>query len=288
MKKKKVTPFIQLFRLLQTDEQKTILYETIEPLKDDYRDDFCLACVAYIRFGIRSTSVPSVNEVSTRLISSRRVIFTPCSDIRKELASTPINEGAASGQRATGFLDCVRLLRRPVVALSFAGIVCHVGIDVGTNATAPKLLMERLGMGLDDAAFAASLYFAFRTIGSLTGALLLRVVKGRTFFALSVAMMLAAMAGMAWGSTPAVLYAAIALVGYGNSNIFPMIFAEALRSDADHGNEVSGLMVMGLAGGALFPLVMGVASDAVGQIGAVGVMAIGVAYLFSYIGRISG
>ena len=53
MKKKKVTPFIQLFRLLQTDEQKAILCETIEPLKDDYRDDFCLTCVAYIRFGIR-------------------------------------------------------------------------------------------------------------------------------------------------------------------------------------------------------------------------------------------
>ena len=47
--------------------------------------------LGYIRFGIRSTSVPSVNEVSTKLISSRRVIFTPCSDIRKELASTPIN-----------------------------------------------------------------------------------------------------------------------------------------------------------------------------------------------------
>ena len=40
---------------------------------------------------IRSTSVPSVNEVSTKLISSCRVIFTPCSDICKELASTPIN-----------------------------------------------------------------------------------------------------------------------------------------------------------------------------------------------------
>ena len=47
--------------------------------------------LGYIRFGIRSTSVPSVNDVSTKLISSRRVIFTPCSDIRKELASTPIN-----------------------------------------------------------------------------------------------------------------------------------------------------------------------------------------------------
>ena len=203
------------------------------------------------------------------------------------LASTPIDEGEPSAQRATGFLDCVRLLRRPLVLLSFIGIVCHVGIDVGTNATAPKILMERLGMGLHEAAFATSLYFAFRTIGSLTGSMLLRVVKARIFFALSVAMMLASMAGMAWGESPAVLYTAIALVGYGNSNIFPMIFAEALRSDSEHANEVSGLMVMGLAGGAVFPLVMGLASDAVGQIGAVAVMAVGVCYLLTYIRRIS-
>lgn len=53
MKKKKLTPFVQLFHLLQTDEQKTILYETIEPLDHLHQDDFCLACVAYIRFGIR-------------------------------------------------------------------------------------------------------------------------------------------------------------------------------------------------------------------------------------------
>ena len=32
--------------------------------------------------------------------------------------------------------------------LSFFGIMCHVGIDVGTNTTAPKILMERLGLTL--------------------------------------------------------------------------------------------------------------------------------------------
>ena len=202
------------------------------------------------------------------------------------LGSTPIEEERAE-QQGAGFRDCVGLLRRPLIALSFIGIICHVGIDVGTNAMAPKLLMERLGIGLDEAAFSSSLYFAFRTLGCLSGSMLLRIVSGRTFFALSVVMMLLAMAGMAWGEAPAVLYIAIALVGYGNSNIFPMIFAEALRSDAEHGNEVSGLMVMGLAGGALFPIVMGFASDAVGQIGAVAVMAIGVGYLFTYIRRIS-
>lgn len=202
------------------------------------------------------------------------------------LGSTPIEEERAE-QQGAGFRDCVGLLRRPLIALSFIGIICHVGIDVGTNAMAPKLLMERLGIGLDEAAFSSSLYFAFRTLGCLSGSMLLRIVSGRTFFALSVVMMLLAMAGMAWGEASAVLYIAIALVGYGNSNIFPMIFAEALRSDAEHGNEVSGLMVMGLAGGALFPIFMGFASDAVGQIGAVAVMAIGVGYLFTYIRRIS-
>jgi fucose permease len=51
-------------------------------------------------------------------------------------------------------------------------------------------------------------------------------------------------------------------------------------------NEVSGLMIMGLFGGTLFPLFMGVASDALGQAGAVIVMAIGVVYLFTYINRV--
>jgi fucose permease len=48
-------------------------------------------------------------------------------------------------------------------------------------------------------------------------------------------------------------------------------------------NEVSGLMIMGLFGGTIFPLLMGFASDAIGQAGAVIVMAVGVIYLFTYI-----
>ncbi len=46
-------------------------------------------------------------------------------------------------------------------------------------------------------------------------------------------------------------------------------------------------MIMGLFGGTIFPLVMGFASDAVGQVGAVIVMAIGVAYLFSYFNKVN-
>ncbi|MBR5350293.1 MAG: MFS transporter [Prevotella sp.] len=198
---------------------------------------------------------------------------------------TPIQEEIKGG-KASSFMDCVKLLGKPIVLLSFFGIMCHVGIDVGTNTTAPKLLIERVGMTLNEAAFATSLYFIFRTIGSLTGSFFLRILKTKVFFIISVLMMAAAMVLLFTGDTKALLYTGIALVGYGNSNIFSMAFSEALLSVPEKQNEVSGLMIMGLFGGTIFPLLMGFASDAVGQAGAVAVMALGVLYLFTYIPRI--
>ena len=201
------------------------------------------------------------------------------------LASTPIEEEKLEGE-ASGFVDCLKLLGKPIVLLSFIGIMCHVGIDVGTNTTAPKLLIERLGWSLNEAAFATSLYFIFRTIGCFTGSFFLRVMKSRTFFTVSIVMMALSMVGMFFGESKLMLYIAIALVGYGNSNVFSIIFSQALLALPEKKNEVSGLMIMGLFGGTVFPLLMGFASDAIGQIGAVLVMAVGVVYLFTYIGKI--
>ena len=104
--------------------------------------------------------------------------------------------------------------------------------------------------------------------------------------ALSVIMALS-MVGMFFGTEQWELYAAIALVGYGNSNVFSMAFSEALLSVPDKQNEVSGLMIMGLFGGTVFPLIMGLCSDAVGQAGAVAVMAVGVVYLFTFIKQVN-
>ena len=198
---------------------------------------------------------------------------------------TPIKEQKIEG-KASSFVDCIKLLGEPIVLLSFLGIMCHVGIDVGTNTTAPKILQERLGMTLNDAAFATSLYFIFRTIGCLTGSFFLRVMKTKVFFIISVIMMALSMVLMFSGSTKPLLYAGIALVGYGNSNIFSMCFAQALTAMPTKQNEVSGLMVMGLFGCTVFPLILGFMSDAMGQAGAVAVMAVGVLYLITYIKQV--
>jgi len=190
--------------------------------------------------------------------------------------------------KASGFIDSIRLLAKPFVLMSFLGIMCHVGIDVGTNATAPKILMERLGMTLETAGFATSLYFIFRTAGCFTGTFILRKISSKTFFLIGVLCMLAAMAGLFFVESKTLIYICIALIGFGNSNIFPIIFAQALQNMPEKKNEMSGLMIMGLFGGTIFPLAMGFASDAVGQVGAVAVMTIGVVYLCFYTLKIKG
>lgn len=198
---------------------------------------------------------------------------------------TPITEEEQT-EKASSFAECLKLLGLPVVLLSFIGIMCHVGIDVGTNTTAPKILMERLDMSLNEAAFATSLYFIFRTIGCLTGSFFLRVMNNKVFFIISILMMALSMCGLFFGTSKAVLYTAIALVGYGNSNVFSLVYSQALLSVPERKNAVSGLMIMGLFGGTVFPLIMGFASDSIGQMGAVLVMAVGVAYLFTYIPQV--
>ena len=68
------------------------------------------------------------------------------------LGATPIQEERPD--KASGIGECIKLLGRPFILLCFIGIMCHVGIDVGTNTTAPKIIMERLGLPLEEAGFA--------------------------------------------------------------------------------------------------------------------------------------
>lgn len=201
------------------------------------------------------------------------------------LNATQIEEEKEEGKPST-FGQCLALLGKPFIFLCFLGIMCHVGIDVGANTTAPKILMERLGMSLYDATSATSFYFIFRTFGCLLGTLILRMMSPKSFFGFSVIMMLVAMVGLFIFHDKTIIYTCIALIGFGNSNVFSVIFSQALLYLPGKKNEVSGLMIMGLFGGTVFPLAMGVASDVMGQNGAVAVMTIGVLYLLFFTFRI--
>ncbi len=189
-------------------------------------------------------------------------------------------EEKMSHDKSSGFLATLKMLGDPAVLVLFLGIMAHVGVDVGVNTCAPKIIMERIGLPLEEAGIATSIYFLFRTLGCLSGSFILKKFSVKGFFAVSVACMVLSMAGFFVFDSLAGLYAAIALVGFGNSNIFPMIFSKALFYKPEWGNEMSGLMIMGLIGGTVFPLFMGILSDALGsQTGSVSVVSVGVVYL---------
>ncbi len=202
------------------------------------------------------------------------------------LGKENIKEEEISGKPST-FKECLSLLKDSTILLCFIGIMCHVGIDVGTNTAAPQILIDRLGWTLDKAIYATSVYFIFRTIGCFSGSFLLAKLPAKIVFSVSVIFMLAAMCGLFVSSSQVAIYTCIALIGLGNSNIFPIIFSQALLHLPTKKNEVSGLMIMGLFGGTVFPILMGWASDMLhSQTGSVAVMTVGVIYLLTLIAKI--
>ena len=281
----------------------SLIVTVVSLLLPIFSENFVVMLVSFSLLGIGNTLMQtSLNPLVSMYVKDHLASTLTFGQFIKAIASflAPIiaSWGAAAtipslGLLGRDYIDTFKLLANPYVLLCFFGIMCHVGIDVGTNTTAPKLLQQYAGLALNDAAWATSLYFIFRTIGCMTGSFFLRILKTRTFFIISVTMMTLSMVCMFMGASSSSevskwwLYVGIALVGYGNSNVFSMCFSQAMLYMPDKKNAISGLMIMGLFGGTIFPLVMGIASDAVhSQVGAVAVMAIGVIYLLTFIKQV--
>jgi fucose permease len=181
--------------------------------------------------------------------------------------------------KAASLKQCYELMRDKYVLFFFLGIIAHVGLDVGINTTAPKLLIEHLGIKLTEAGYATSFYFIFRTAGCFIGSYLLGRFGDKRVFLVSVSMILLGISALFF-SDKTIMYIGIAMFGLGNSNIFPIMFSQALNRKPDNKNEISGLMITGIFGGAIVPLVMGIASDLISsQLGALVILLFCVIFL---------
>lgn len=79
----------------------------------------------------------------------------------------------------------------------------------------------------------------------------------------------------------------IGFADYRYSNLFAIIFSMALKRRPDRVNDVSALLVMGVAGGGVLPPIMGLITQTTGnQWSAILVIAIVWLYLFALMGRI--
>ncbi len=196
------------------------------------------------------------------------------------LLATPIHEDPVTGE-ANSFSSVMGILKDKTILLLFFGILFVVGVDVGINTASSKILMERCGLSSIEAGYGPSVYFAFRTLGAFIGAFLLARFSSSKFYKINISIAVLALFLLIFVAEKLLVFTLFGIIGFTIANIFSIIFGMAIQSRPDKANEISGLMITGVFGGAVIPFFMGLLSDAIGsQAGAVIVILISALYLF--------
>ena len=187
------------------------------------------------------------------------------------LGLTPIVESKPDRQPAT-FASCFGLLKNRFVAFMALSIFLIVGTEVSINTNISDILISKYGITLEKAALGISMFFAGETISRLAGAIILNWIKPRAFLFLCVLISLSGIVGVLIAPGFTVALTGIFLIGLGAGNMFPIIFSLSLEQMPDRANEISGLLIMAVSGGAVIPPIMGLVSTAVSPLASMSVV----------------
>ena len=196
------------------------------------------------------------------------------------LLLTPIEreKGMVKGANASQFTDTFSLLKDPAILLLFFGIFFAVGTDVSTNFLSSKVMISRFGYSKEAAGVAPQVYFVCRTVGAFLGMFLMTKMSEIKYFRLNIVACLAFALVLAFVADDVLDFICIGGIGFCCSCVFPIVYGLALKRRPDKGNEISGLMIMAVAGGTVSFLV-GAANEQAGIMGGTLVIALEIAYL---------
>lgn len=193
------------------------------------------------------------------------------------LSSTPIVESKPDRKPAS-FASCFGLLKNRFVAFMALSIFMIVGAEVAMNTNIANVLIAKYGITLERAAIGISVFYAGETIARLLGAIILNWIKPRIFLVLTTIAALVGVVGVFLSPSVTIAYISIFITGLGLGNMFPIIFSLALEKMPDRANEISGLLIMAVSGGAVVPVIMGYVSTTFGPLSSI--LVIGVCMLY--------
>jgi len=178
------------------------------------------------------------------------------------LLMTPVPREVSTAQTTT-FGGCLALLGNPFILAMFSGIFFVVGVDVGFNCAIPSYLQNVFN--LENGKIGTTVYFVAKFSGSFLGAFILAKYSPAKCFPISALLALAGTVALFFvqGSLMLTL-SCFAVASLGISNIFGIVFGQAMNRVPDKANEAAGLMVMAIAGGGIVALLMGVLETAIG------------------------
>lgn len=194
------------------------------------------------------------------------------------LSTVKIDESVSAVRKAS-LGSAFSLLGNGYVLMMVISIFLVVGIDVGFNYFSGEYLTVRYGMDPDSAQSGRSVYFLGRMLGTFAGAIILTKLASSKGFLYSALISIISIGVFMILPSKAAAWALVFIIGLGVANIFPLVFSLTIGKFPDRANEISGLMMMAISGGALIPPVMGAVSDKMGVTPAIGVLLLCAAYL---------
>ncbi|MBN1465102.1 MFS transporter [candidate division KSB1 bacterium] len=176
------------------------------------------------------------------------------------VAFLKVKEEESTSQAAT-FASCFSLLKNRFVLMMVFGIFVYVGAEVCMSSQIPLYLKEKFGIDIQTMGMLGTgLFFIALTIGRFLGGVILNWMAPKKFFILTCVVSIIGIA-LLFFSLETLAIPAVLLTGFGFANIFPLVFSITVDSMPTRSNELSGLMVTAICGGALVPLLMGVVTD---------------------------
>jgi len=176
------------------------------------------------------------------------------------LGSLKIDENAIPETKAT-FGSSFKLLGTGFVFMMVLAIFLVVGIDVGFNSNSGQFLIKRFGMDPTAAESGRSVYFFGRMLGTFAGAIILTKISSGKFFMWTSVLGIICLIALLLVSSPLLAWGLVFMFGLAVANIFPLVFSLTVEKFPARSNEISGLMVMAISGGAVIPLLIGWVSD---------------------------
>jgi len=194
------------------------------------------------------------------------------------LGSIKVEERKQEGQSVT-FGSAFKLLGNGFILLMVLSIFVVVGVDVGFNSNSGQFLIKHFGMEEIAAESGRSVYFFGRMLGTFMGAILLTKLSARKFFIWTSILGIIALMIILFSTAHFMAWILVFVIGLAIANIWPLVFSITVEKFPTRTNEISGLMMMAICGGAVIPLLMGWITDISGTVAGMSVLIVCMFYL---------
>lgn len=173
-----------------------------------------------------------------------------------------ISEAKTADDHHASFKSCFMLLGNGYVFAMVLGLFIYCGVEISMSAHLPILLREKFMISVEKMGLLISwsLFYLPILAGRFLGSVIMLRIAPKRLLLFTVLMALTGLI-LIFNSSFVITLIGIFLVGFGFANIFPLIFSITIEKMPEHTNELSGLMVSAIAGGAFIPLLMGMVAD---------------------------